>query len=92
MPVIAVNRVVSTREPRLLVENDLPVGRYRFRLTVVDGDRNESAPAELVVSIVKPTRPGRFDDLIAQPIRDLRTILRGGAIPLQPIKRDPPNG
>jgi hypothetical protein len=54
---------VRSSEPSVRVDTLLASGRYRFRLIVLDNDRNASAPAELIVSIVKdagaapPTTP-----------------------------------
>ena len=44
---------VRSSEPAVRVDTLLASGRYRFRLVVLDNDRNASAPAELIVSIVK---------------------------------------
>jgi hypothetical protein len=44
---------VRSSEPSVRVDTLLASGRYRFRLVVLDNDRNASAPAELIVSIVK---------------------------------------
>jgi len=44
---------VRSSEPSVRVDTLLASGRYRFRLVVLDNDRNASAPAELIVSIVR---------------------------------------
>jgi hypothetical protein len=54
---------VRSSEPSVRVDTLLASGRYRFRLVVLDNDRNASAPAELIVSVIKdagaapPTTP-----------------------------------
>ena len=48
---------LAQKSPDLLVENRLKVGRWRFRLTVVDGAGNESRPAELVVQVADAPAP-----------------------------------
>ena len=58
MPVLVPRKPVTIREPQLLVENKLPPGRYRFELVVIDDAKNESDPAQLVVTVQeRPTRP-----------------------------------
>jgi hypothetical protein len=58
MPVLVPLKPVTIREPQLLVENKLPPGRYRFQLVVIDDGRNESDPAQLVVTVrERPIRP-----------------------------------
>ena len=51
MPVLEPNRALRSTEPLLKVENDLPPGRWHFRLVVVDNDGVESQPADLFVTI-----------------------------------------
>ena len=51
MPVLQANRALRSTEPLLKVENDLPPGRWHFRLVVVDNDGVESRPADLFVTI-----------------------------------------
>lgn len=71
MPRFVPGRPVVTEEPVVEVE-DLPVGRHRFRLVVVNDQGVRSRPAEVVVEVVPgiPTpvddpivvdRPGPFD-------------------------------
>ena len=43
-------------EPTVLVENSLPAGSFRFQLVCVDEAGNESAPAELTVSVREATQ------------------------------------
>ncbi len=70
-------RTLAQKGPELLVENRLKVGRWRFRLVVVDGAGNESKPAELVVQVADDPEPLindrlrvlRFGDLSTDPIR-----------------------
>ena len=59
MPVLVPGKAVRSRTPTMLVENPLEAGRWRFRLTVLDDDRNESGPAELIVTV----RAGRTPPL-----------------------------
>src|SRR5215218_4078744 len=58
MPVLVPGVAVRSRRPTLLVENDLAVGSWRFRLTVVDDAGLESRPADLVVRVVGLPRAG----------------------------------
>lgn len=59
MPTLVPGRPLASREPAVKVENELPAGLWRFRLTVVDDEGNESAPAELTVKVLRaPTPPG----------------------------------
>jgi hypothetical protein len=71
MPVLVAGRTVATREPALLVENQLAPGSYVFRLTVLDDSRNESAAAELTVrvqrAVIDPAIV-RDRDAIVQPV------------------------
>lgn len=65
-------KTVRSRQPRVLVENRLDPGVYRFRLTVVGANGVESDPADLVVT-VRGRRPLRPDpilrpDVITRPI------------------------
>lgn len=46
-------KTVPSREPQVRVDTLLDPGSYRFQLVVVDDERNVSAPAELVVSVVR---------------------------------------
>ena len=52
---------IEMKEPVITVEIDpadpLPVGRRRFQLIVVDDAGNESAPAELIVTVADNQRP-----------------------------------
>lgn len=62
MPVFTPNRPIETREPLIKVEPDnLPPGRYRFRLVVVDDDGNASAPDEVTVTITRRRVDGPRD-------------------------------
>src|SRR5215207_1525617 len=80
MSTLTLGRVLRTREPTLLVENDLAPGRHRFQLTVVDDGGLESEPTELVVAVLArrgpslPVPPGRIpigrvDPVVATPVR-----------------------
>ena len=57
MVMLTPGKTVRSREPLLAVDNVLKLGAWRFQLTVVDNDRNESDPAELVVKIVREVAP-----------------------------------
>jgi hypothetical protein len=61
MATLTPGKTVASREPGLLVENALAPGKWRFQLVVVDNDKNESEPVELVVEVValRPIRPLR---------------------------------
>ena len=63
MPVLVPGVAVRSRRPTLLVENDLAVGSWLFRLAVVDDAGLESKPAELVVRVVARTDPGPIADI-----------------------------
>ena len=67
----------ETREPFIKVDPGLPVGRYRFQLTVVDNDGNRSKAALLNVEIVRgPILP---DPRLVDP------ITREPVLPITPI-------
>lgn len=57
MPVLAPGVAVRSRRPTLLVENDLALGSWLFRLTVVDDNGLESGPADLVIRVVARLGP-----------------------------------
>lgn len=52
MPVLTFDKPFPTREPSLLVENQLRPGLYLLELVVVDNDGKQSAPAVLEVQVV----------------------------------------
>ena len=54
---LAPGQPFTTGDPRLLVENRLKPGRYRFQLVVIDDGGLESDPAELIVSIMEIAQP-----------------------------------
>jgi len=72
VPVLAPGVAVRSRRPTLLVENDLALGSWLFRLTVVDDNGLESGPADLVVRVVARL-PG--------PIPDPGPVVPGPIIP-----------
>ena len=45
-------------EPTLVVENDLPAGKHRFRLVVTNNDGVQSDPDEIVVAVRERLTPG----------------------------------
>lgn len=63
-------RPIRSKEPRITVDNQLKPGRYRFSLVAVDDALNESAPAEIIVSVVEKVlpRPVIRPDVIVRPI------------------------
>jgi len=42
---------VRSREPKVSVDTILEPGTYRFRLVVIDDEKNASAPSELLVQV-----------------------------------------
>jgi len=54
MPVLAQGVVARSDGSKLLVENHLEAGSWRFRLTVVGASGLESNPVEMVVRVVSP--------------------------------------
>jgi len=50
-------RPVISEEPTLLVDNELPPGRYRFRLRVIDDDGNISGADERELVVRRSLRP-----------------------------------
>ena len=55
MTQFVVGKPVTTDVPSVVVDAGLPVGRHRFRLTVIDTAGNESRPNEAVVQVVPLT-------------------------------------
>jgi len=51
------DKPVRSKVPEVVVENPLKPGTYRFSLVVIDDSDNESAPFDLAVTVVEPTRP-----------------------------------
>lgn len=83
MPQLTPLRTFSTSKPQIEVANPLKPGKYRFRLTVVDSARNESAPAEIVVTVVDPrTDPRLPTDILTDRVLRDRIVLDpiGGGI------------
>lgn len=58
MPVLTPNTPLASRTPQISVENRLAAGTYLFRLTVVDEAGNQSAPADLRVTLARVAGPG----------------------------------
>ena len=48
----------TTREPTIVVDAGLPVGRHRFRLEVVDSNGLRSAPDDAIVEVQRIVDPG----------------------------------
>ena len=67
MPVLKPDEPLETREPVLLVENELAPGTYTFRLVVVSSTGATSDPVDARVTVARgrittdPTRPRRPD-------------------------------
>ena len=61
MPTLALNKPFDTRDPGIVVDNALTVGRHRFALVVVDDQGNESKPVQHVVEVrrivLEPLQP-----------------------------------
>lgn len=54
MVAMVIGKTVRSKVPTLPVDAGLAVGRYRFRLVVVDDEANESAPSELIIQVLDP--------------------------------------
>lgn len=52
MAVFTTGQTIQTTTPTVLVENKLEAGTYRFRLVVIDDEKNASQPTELTVTIL----------------------------------------
>lgn len=68
MTLLAANHPHETDLGFVDVDNPLPPGRYRFRLTVFDEARNESEPAFIVLTVNEVQRepsPNRRTDPVA---------------------------
>ncbi len=88
MPVLVPNQTLASRKPTLLVENRLKVGRYQFRLEVVDNSGNISKATVLVVQVreapVPPVGPVRGGGGVIRPDIPVRPIL-DQPIPVRPV-------
>jgi hypothetical protein len=77
MTVLVANVVHETELGFVEVENRLPPGQYRFRLTVFDEARNESQPTFLVVTVNEmqfdPKAGRRVDPAIVE--RDIGSLI-----------------
>lgn len=95
MPVLSPGKAVRSREPTLVVENELAPGDYRFQLVVVDNDQLESDPAELVVRVRTRGRVIPDDvirpDVIVRPDLVLRpdVVIRRTPVRPTPVEPDP---
>ncbi len=49
---------ITTREPTIVVDAGLPVGRHRFRLEVIDTTGQRSAPDDAIVDVQRIVGPG----------------------------------
>ncbi|HET9638538.1 MAG TPA: hypothetical protein VFP12_04955 [Allosphingosinicella sp.] len=61
MTILAPNVPHETDSGFVDVENALPPGRHRFRLTVLDSAKNESEPAFILVTVNEVQRDPRPD-------------------------------
>lgn len=52
MVTLTPGKALRSKTPSVTIENQLDIGTWRFQLTVVDDDKNESAPAVLAVNVV----------------------------------------
>jgi hypothetical protein len=81
VPSFAVAQPIATREPTIVVDPGLPLGRHRFQLEVVDAEGRVSKPdlaeVEIVRSSLQPTGP------VVSPTRDVVS-------PVAPPIRRPP--
>ncbi|MDF2235417.1 hypothetical protein P2H44_22915 [Albimonas sp. CAU 1670] len=68
-------KTLAQKAPDLLVENKLAIGRWRFRLVVVDGAGNASRPVELVVQVADDPAPLIDARLRALLVDDVSTDL-----------------
>lgn len=78
MPTLQPGTPVTLDQPRLLVENKLTPGRYRFQLVVLDDSGLESDPAELIVSVHDVAVPPREPGPVFRPDMVDRVRLRPG--------------
>jgi hypothetical protein len=85
-------QTVRSRNPVVSVD-PLPPGRWRFRLVVVDNDRNESAPTDLTVEVLpRGFVPTPFNPRLRLPIRPntgaegIRPDISNRIRPVRPIR------
>jgi hypothetical protein len=94
MVTLTPNKPHRSATAEIVVENQLTPGRYLMRLVVVDDSRNESEPAELVVTVRErgvappPSRPFRpFNpDVVLRPDPVIRPIIPTPRRPGRPIR------
>lgn len=75
----------KTSKAALRVDPGLPVGRYRFRLTVADDQGNVSKPALLDLEIVEGPRlpdPRLVDPITREPVLPISPVT-----PISPVIR-----
>jgi hypothetical protein len=97
MAILVPDTPLAQRDPRLAVENRLPVGEWRFRLEVVDDAGNVSAPAHLVVTVRRAVPPGPLDPVrpdppVVDPLRPRPVItdpVRPEPVRPEPLRPDP---
>jgi hypothetical protein len=67
MVTLTTNVPHSSAEPRIVVDNKLEPGKYRFRLVVLDEAKNASLPSEIVIE-VQPRQFRPIDpDILVRP-------------------------
>ena len=98
MTTLTPGRVFRSREPTLVVENDLAPGRHRFQLVVVDDGGLESEPTELVVAVLDrrtspPVSPpigripiDRVDPIVVRPSPPPPPVIGPVIRPIRPIR------
>lgn len=82
MPRFERNVSVTTGEPQVRVDvtpdDALPIGRNRFRLTVVDDSGNESAPAVVDVIVRDRQAPTAILDIVDADGRRITPVVEHG--------------
>lgn len=90
MTTLVPGKISRSRTPTLTVDNPLAAGRWRFRLTVIDNDKNESAPVELIVTVreprVVPPVHGPILGPVLDPVRERVRIPVSPVLPIRPIR------
>lgn len=90
-----IDRPITTAESTVTVDAGLPVGRHRFRLVVIGGRRQSSAPDEAIVDIqrlvIDPRPPtGPVIDPRPPVIDPRPAVITGPAIITGPIASPSP--
>ena len=64
MPAITPNQPITQTSPVLKITNQLPVGKHRFELVVIDDAGQASKTAHVIVHVQRRTQRGRFDRIV----------------------------